>query len=181
MAPKAATPPRPPLPDLCGLNSESLSHDRAAASNGLQIGHAATAWGGNTSRGGEGSESGWRSVFQEGTHGLRLTKDGIHDGGMEGGGVRVFGLVKLKMCCDNGLLGGSGSLVKMRRKSWEKPKVNWKFFSCSRTRWDVTRDQPERVDFFQLYIRIVCVFSTPGGTNPTRALNVATPRRSIRY
>ena len=39
------------LAGLCGLHGEGLSHDGAATSNGLQIGHAATTWGGLTGGG----------------------------------------------------------------------------------------------------------------------------------
>jgi hypothetical protein len=39
------------------LNGESFTHDGAATSNGLQIGHATTTWRGMTSRGGEGAKS----------------------------------------------------------------------------------------------------------------------------
>jgi hypothetical protein len=59
---------------LCGLNSEGLSHDGAATSNGLQIGHAATTTGG----GREGSKSGGGRLLQERAHGLRLTKHSVH-------------------------------------------------------------------------------------------------------
>lgn len=41
-------------------------------------------------RGREGTESRGRSLFQEGTHRLRLAKNGVHGGG--GGGVLVSGL-----------------------------------------------------------------------------------------
>ena len=37
------------LAGLGGLDSESLSHDGATTSNGLQIGHAAATWRGMTS------------------------------------------------------------------------------------------------------------------------------------
>jgi hypothetical protein len=70
---------QPHLARLCSLNSEGLAHDRAAASNGLEVGHAATAGGGIASAGGERSESGRRSLFQERTHSLRLAKDSVHD------------------------------------------------------------------------------------------------------
>jgi hypothetical protein len=73
----------PHLAGLCGLHGEGLSHDGAATSNGLQIGHAATTWRGLAGRGGEGAQSGWGSLLQEWAHGLRLTKNSVHDGQIE--------------------------------------------------------------------------------------------------
>jgi hypothetical protein len=70
------------LAGLCGLHGHCLAHDGAAASNGLQVGHAAAAGrGGMTSRRRECSEGGRRRLHQEGAHGLGLTKDCVHDCG----------------------------------------------------------------------------------------------------
>lgn len=70
------------LAGSCGLDCESLAHHRAAASDCLQIRHAAATWRGvRTSRRREGSKSGWGSRLQKGTHGLRLTEYGVHDCG----------------------------------------------------------------------------------------------------
>ena len=68
---------------LCGLDSESLSHDGAATSNGLQIGHTAATTGG----GREGSKSGGGRLLQERAHRLRLTKYSVHDGRIGGVGA----------------------------------------------------------------------------------------------
>lgn len=67
------------LARLCGLDSQCLSHDGAATSNGLQVGHAATTGRGMAGRRREGSERGRRSLLQERAHGLRLTKNCVHD------------------------------------------------------------------------------------------------------
>ena len=65
------------------LHGEGLSHNGAATSNGLQIGHAATTGRGLAGRGGERAKCGRRGLLQEGTHGLRLAKHGVHDGRTE--------------------------------------------------------------------------------------------------
>jgi hypothetical protein len=70
------------LARLCGLHSEGLSHDGAATSNGLQIGHAATTGGGLTGGGGggEGAKCGRGGLLQKWAHCLRLAKYGVHGG-----------------------------------------------------------------------------------------------------
>lgn len=69
------------LAGLCGLDSQSLSHNRAAASDGLQIGHAATTGRGLAGGRREGAERGRSRLLQEGAHGLGLAKNGVHDCG----------------------------------------------------------------------------------------------------
>jgi hypothetical protein len=81
---KSSDPAEPHLARLCGLHSEGLSHDGAATSNGLQIGHAATTGRGLAGRGREGAKRGRRGLLQEWAHGLRLAKYGVH-GGRAGG------------------------------------------------------------------------------------------------
>lgn len=76
---------KPDLAGLRSLNSHGLPHDGAAASNGLQIGHAATAGRGmaggsrGRDRGRERSQGGRRGLLQERTHRLRLSEEGVHD------------------------------------------------------------------------------------------------------
>ncbi|KFY06069.1 hypothetical protein V491_08876 [Pseudogymnoascus sp. VKM F-3775] len=74
------------LAGLRALDSHGRSHNRAAAGNGLEVGHGAATWGGMVAAswaagGREGAESRWRGLLQEGTHGLGLPKNGVHGGG----------------------------------------------------------------------------------------------------
>lgn len=64
------------------LNCQRLAHDGAATSDGLQIGHAATAGRGRglVTRGGrQRSKGSGGGLFQERTHSLGLAEDGVHD------------------------------------------------------------------------------------------------------
>jgi hypothetical protein len=81
------------LAGLCGLHGEGLSHDGAATSNGLQIGHAATTGGDLTGRGGggEGAKRGRGGILQKWAHCLRLAKYGVHDG--------RIGTISSEWCC----------------------------------------------------------------------------------
>lgn len=61
------------------LNGHGLSHDGAAVSKDLKLGHGAAAWrrlGASRSR--QGPKSGGRGGLEERTHGLGLTENAIH-------------------------------------------------------------------------------------------------------
>lgn len=62
------------------LHGKGFAHDGAAASNELQVGHAATAGRGAVggSGGGEGPQRGRRGLVQERAHGPRLMKKRLH-------------------------------------------------------------------------------------------------------
>lgn len=60
------------------LDCKSLAHDRAAASQNLEVGHSSTAGAGTGSRG-EGAEGGGRGALEEGAHSPGLLKHGLHD------------------------------------------------------------------------------------------------------
>jgi hypothetical protein len=100
------------LAGLGGLHGERLSHDGAATSNGLQVGHAATTRGSVAGRGRERAEGSRRGLLQERTHGLRLTKYGVHDGRIDSfssfGIVFFFlrGYIRGEGCCVEEVGGG---------------------------------------------------------------------------
>lgn len=89
----------PHLAGFCGLHSEGLSHDGAATSNGLQIGHAATTWR-LAGRGGEGAKRGRRGLLQEWAHGLRLAKYSVHGGRIGDRSAVFWGCVVVDMYRD---------------------------------------------------------------------------------
>lgn len=65
------------------LNSHGLAHDRAAASNCLQVAHSTAAGRDQSSvvaadGGRERTEGSRRRLLQERTHGLRLAEDRVH-------------------------------------------------------------------------------------------------------
>lgn len=59
------------------LHSQSLAHDRAAASQDLEVGHGTSA-GAGTSSGRESAQGGGRSALEEGAHSPRLLKHCLH-------------------------------------------------------------------------------------------------------
>lgn len=64
---------------LCSLSIHSLAHDRAAASEDLEIRHGSTTRRNLTSGGGgEGSKSGGRCFVEEGAHGTGLPEESLH-------------------------------------------------------------------------------------------------------
>lgn len=61
------------------LDSQGLAHDRAAASQDLEIGHSATSRAAaGTSSGRERAEGGRRSPLEERAHGTRLLQKSLH-------------------------------------------------------------------------------------------------------
>lgn len=59
------------------LDSESLAHDGAAASDNLEVAHCAST-NGLSGRGGKGAKGARRRFLEEGAQGARLLQDGLH-------------------------------------------------------------------------------------------------------
>jgi hypothetical protein len=64
------------------LHGERFSHDRASATQNLEVRHAASAWRDIVTSGGgrERAECGGGSLREKWTHGPRLAENGLHDG-----------------------------------------------------------------------------------------------------
>ena len=65
---------------FCSLGIHCLSHDRAPASEDLEIGHGSSTGRNMASGRGERSKCGGRGLVEEGAHGAGLPEEGLHCG-----------------------------------------------------------------------------------------------------